>query len=69
MVFFLVLRDDGAMTSSAACRLLVLHVPHQLLILLGAHSFTAGDRRTDVGQEQLQGDNFGHEMIRSDTGG
>jgi hypothetical protein len=35
-----VLRDD-----LARCALLVgLHVPHQLFILLGTYSFTAGER-------------------------
>jgi hypothetical protein len=61
IVFGGVLRDD-----LAYCAVLVgFHVVHQLLVLLGAHSLTARNRRKRVGQKQLQGDDFGHDLVRA----
>ena len=70
MAFFLlvfggVLRDDLA----RGAVLVGFHVAHQLLVLLGAHSFAARDRRKSVGQEQLQGDDFGHEVVGPERAG
>jgi hypothetical protein len=45
------------------------HVPHQPFVLLGGDSFTTGERQKNVGQKELQGDDFGHEMICSDARG
>jgi hypothetical protein len=69
MVFVPVLRD--VLCNDLACRALLVgfHVPHQLLILLRAHSITARNGRKHIGQKKLQGNDFGHEMIRSNTGG
>jgi hypothetical protein len=53
MVFFLVLRDVLCNDLARGTLLGGLHVSHQPLILLGAHSFTAGDRLKHVGQGQL----------------
>ncbi len=61
VVFGDVLRDDLA----RGAMLVSFHVSHQLLVLLGGHSFTARNRRKSVGQEQLQGDDFGHDLVRA----
>jgi hypothetical protein len=53
MALILVFRDVLCDDIARGAVFVGFNVPHQLLILLGAHVFTARNRRKDVGQEQL----------------